>query len=109
MPKKIKNTEENQTIKEVVNEVGYYNMPEETQVENVLDEDAIVEDGLIEEEINNHEKNEMPSPEKIRFFNSVQILAQIVEDMFMQGKLSLKQSHDAYECFQTINALINEI
>ena len=49
MPKKIKNTEENQTIKEVVNEVGYYNMPEETQVENVLDEDAIVEDGLIEE------------------------------------------------------------
>ena len=64
-------------------------------------------EAFISEEVDMNEK--MPSPEKISFFNSVQTLVDIVEDMFIQGKLTLKQSHDAYECFININNLINEI
>lgn len=96
MPRKSKKTEEKQAIEEVTNEIGYYEVPDEAQCENVISEDAIEEEVVVSEE-------------KVRFFESVQTLAQIVEDMQLQGKLSFKQSHDAYECFETINALINEI
>lgn len=101
MPRKSKKTEENQVIEEVTNEIGYYEVPDEQQDENVVNED------FISEKVDMNEK--MPSPEKISFFNSVQTLVDIVEDMFIQGKLTLKQSHDAYECFININNLINEI
>lgn len=97
MSRKSKKTDENQVIDEVTNEINYYEVPDEAQCENVISEDAIEEEEVV------------VSGEKVRFFESVQTLAQIVEDMQLQGKLSFKQSHDAYECFETINALINEI
>lgn len=96
MSRKSKKTDENQVIDEVTNEINYYEVPDEAQCENVISEDAIEEGVAVSEE-------------KVRFFESVQTLAQIIEDMQLQGKLSFKQSHDAYECFETINALINEI
>lgn len=101
MSRKSKKTEEKEAIEEVTNEIGYYEVSDEQQDENVVNED------FISEEVDMNEK--MPSPEKISFFNSVQTLVDIVEDMFIQGKLTLKQSHDAYECFININNLINEI
>ena len=101
MSRKSKKTEEKEAIEEVTNEIGYYEVSDEQQDENVVNED------FISEEVDMNEK--MPSPEKISFFNSVQTLVDIVEDMFIQDKLTLKQSHDAYECFININNLINEI
>lgn len=105
MPKKSKKTEENQVIGEVANEIGVYAIPDEDNVENVLAEDAITEEAIDVQPEGERE----PSPLKVSFFDSVQTLAQIVEDLHFQGKLNMKQSHDAYECFLNINALINEI